>query len=311
MASSTGFRRRERAHGDAQAGIASLQAQLASGEIDEQQFLQGIGALRADITKNAPDIRQETLDLFVSASRDVQSRMDIRSKEDAQLATIKDLLDHAKDVDQRDYDLRKDYFDWQKQTATEADAERKTISDEMLADARLTDDKVNQAVGKAVTDVEQAYASTDAENRRSLARMGVNPNSERALSVRGKDTLAKAATIAGAKNITRQNMRALSEDRLNNARLVRIGMQPLQLGVGNSQAGGPNYTLGAMGSMAATQGNIAAGARSQYNADRGYDLSKRQLDLTERQISAMDHNALTRDTLGAGAQIIGAYVGSK
>lgn len=84
------------------------------------------------------------------------------------------------------------------------------MQDQMVQDAKSFDSgaKANELARKAQADVQQAFANTEAQQARSLSRMGVNPNSGKFAAMSNQNSLAKASALAGAAN----NARTQAED---------------------------------------------------------------------------------------------------
>lgn len=84
------------------------------------------------------------------------------------------------------------------------------MQDQLVQDAKSFDSgaKANELAGKAQASVQQAFANTEAQQMRSLSRMGVNPNSGKFAAMSNQNSLAKASALAGAAN----NARTQAED---------------------------------------------------------------------------------------------------
>lgn len=115
---------------------------------------------------------------------------------------------------------------------------------------------------RASADVSQAFEKSRGETDRNLARMGINPNSGRAMAVREGNGVAKAAAESGLINKSRRDEKRYAEDTTWNRResVSRMGVQELQFDantVGNSSQ-----------NMAQGYGNAAA--QAQQSANAGY-----------------------------------------
>jgi len=121
---------------------------------------------------------------------------------------------------------------------------------------------VNQRVGQAQADVEQAYAQGAGGMRRNLSRMGIAPGSERMVSAMQDMAFDKARAIGGARNTARLNAEREDLSRLGMALQARPQNLPYQQGMiqlGNYGLQNPmNRALGFYGN--AIQAN-AAGMR--------------------------------------------------
>lgn len=113
---------------------------------------------------------------------------------------------------------------------------------------------------RASADVSQAFEKSRGETDRNLARMGINPNSGRAMAVREGDSVAKAAAESGMINKSRRDEKRYAEDTTWNRReaVSRLGVQESQFdfsGVNNANS-----------SLAQSYGNAAAQARQSASA---------------------------------------------
>lgn len=163
-----------------------------------------------------------------------------------------------------------------------------TMQDTLVQDARSfnTEDKANELAGKAMADVNQGFANAEGQQARSLARMGVNPSSGKALSMGNQTAIAKAAALAaagtGARTQARQEGYALT-DRATNALAgyPAMSMQATGAGAGYGASGtaianqglaGMNSGYGAAGTMAGQMGSNATGMfGAQANYKNGAD----------------------------------------
>ena len=187
-----------------------------------------------------------------------------------------------------------------------------TMQDTLAQDARSfnTEDKANELAGKAMADVNQGFANAEGQQARSLARMGVTPDSGKALAMGNQTAIAKATALAaagsGARDRARTEGYALT-DRATNALAgyPAMGMQATGAGAGYGASGtaianqglaGMNSGYGAAGTMAGQMGQNAAG---MYGAMGSY---KNGADNAAAKANPM--GAL----LGAGAQLGAATI---
>ena len=122
------------------------------------------------------------------------------------------------------------------------------LEDQFVAEAQAfnTDARRQELAGQAAAASAQAFANTQAQQRRGLAAMGVNPNSGAA---RGADRSAllqqsaqRAAAMTGARTSARQEGRALQA--------AAIGMgNPLATGALQAYAGATGAGSAGLGSM--------------------------------------------------------------
>lgn len=150
-----------------------------------------------------------------------------------------------------------------------------TMQDTLAQDARSfnAEDKANELAGKAMADVNQGFANAEGQQVRSMARMGVNPSSGKALALGNQTAMAKAAALAAAGTGARDRARvegfALT-DRATNALsgYPAMGMQASGAGAGYGASGtnianqglaGMNSGITAAGTMAGQMGQNATG----------------------------------------------------
>ncbi len=164
------------------------------------------------------------------------------------------------------------------------------LQNQLVTDAATfnLEDKQAELRGQAMADVNQAFSAARGQGNRNAARMGLDPNSGRALAMNKAtdaaqaSALAKAGQAAGAQ--ARQEGYALT-DRANNALAgyPAMGMQATSAGAGFGQLGinaanaglaGMNSGYGAAGGMA---GQMGQNATSMWNAQASYKNSQDQL----------------------------------
>lgn len=158
------------------------------------------------------------------------------------------------------------------------------IQDRIASDAMSWDsaERLESEAGKAKADITANAAQQRDAQRRSMASMGVNPNSGRFAGVeRATDTLT-ALGAAGAQNATRDNVRAQGIAMRNDAsqlgqQILANGQQASQLGMAatgaaqNARQVGVSTAMQAknLGLAAAGVGNTTAGV-SIGNQGAGY-----------------------------------------
>lgn len=161
--------------------------------------------------------------------------------------------------------------------------------DQLIQDARdfNTETKQDELAAKAGADVNAAFGNAEAQQMRSLSRMGVNPNSGKFASMSGQNAVSKATALAGATNsartAARQEGRALT-DRATNALAgyPAMGMQAsgqgaqfggLGLNYANQGLAGMNSGLqagaGIAGQMGSNAGNMWGQQANAYLKDQG------------------------------------------
>lgn len=139
----------------------------------------------------------------------------------------------------------KEYYDYSQKTF-------RPIEEKMAADAMAynTDAKREELAQQAAADAGQAFAQSQAANERSMASMGVNPNSGRFAGQQRGSELGLAAMKANAMTSTRQQAEALGHARMLDA-----------TGLGRNLAGA---------SSGAYAGALGAGNSAGSNAQQPY-----------------------------------------
>jgi hypothetical protein len=189
-----------------------------------------------------------------------------------------------------------------------------TMQDTLAQDARSfnTEDKANELAGKAMADVNQGFASAEGQQARSMARMGVNPSSGKAMAMGNQTAIAKATALAaagsGARDRARTEGYALT-DRATNALAgyPAMGMQATGAGAGYGASGtaianqglaGMNSGYGAAGTMA---GQMGSNATNMFGAQANYKLGADKAAADANPMGAL---------LGAGATLGAAWIKS-
>ena len=163
-------------------------------------------------------------------------------------------------------DQARDYYNYQQDTY-------RPLERGLVADAQRfnTDAYRNQLASQAAADTGTAFGQTQAMNQRSMASMGVNPNSGRFAGMQRGSSLALAANRANAMSSTRVQADQMGYARKLDAAGLGRGLAGASAGAyggatnAGSQAGlnvqsaGQNY----MGNMATGAGTIANGQNMQ------------------------------------------------
>ena len=137
------------------------------------------------------------------------------------------------------------------------------LQDKLVADASdfNAEGKADELAGRAQADVTQAFSSAQAQQARSLARMGVNPSSGKSLAMGNQMALAQASAMAGisanARGQARQEGYALT-DRATNALAGYPAMSAQATGAA-AEYGAAGQALAAQGLSSANSGYSAAG----------------------------------------------------
>lgn len=118
------------------------------------------------------------------------------------------------------------------------------LQDQMVKDAEEFNSEARQRElrGQALTDVNTAFGNARDQGLRTMSRMGVNPNSGKALAMNNQASIAQAAALSSAANKTAQAARqegyALTDRAANAlAGYPAMGMQATQQGLQTGTAG--------------------------------------------------------------------------
>lgn len=157
------------------------------------------------------------------------------------------------------------------------------MQDQLMTDAKQfnTEARQNELAAQAGADVEQAFESARGGQVRNLARMGITPDSGRALALENQTGIAKAAATAGARMKTRAQGRqegyAMTDRAVNAlAGYPAMGMSATGAGAGYGANGVniANNGLAGMNSGAQTAagmaGQMGTNASSMYGAQGNY-----------------------------------------
>lgn len=134
------------------------------------------------------------------------------------------------------------------------------FEDRLLQDVNRFDSQAYKEglVNQALADTQAQFSNAQTQQQRGLARMGVNPNSGRAMALGNQTAIAQAAAMASAANKTRQ---AAEQIGLSTKMQMYGGMRGLAgLGATNAQLG-----LGAMGAGQSAAAGMT-GATGSYAA---------------------------------------------
>ena len=169
------------------------------------------------------------------------------------------------------------------------------MQDQLVQDAKSFDSeaKANELARKAQADVQQAFANTEAQQMRSLSRMGVNPNSGKFAAMSNQNSLAKASALAGAANNARtqaEDMGYKLTDRATNALAGYPAMGMTATGAG-AQYGGlglstVNTGLQGMNSGFSQGASVAGSSAQGYGNIWGQQNDAYQADLNASNAAA-------------------------
>jgi len=184
------------------------------------------------------------------------------------------------------------------------------MQDQQVADAKSfnTEARQNELAAQAGADAEQAFTAAQAGTARNLARMGVTPDSGKALAMDNENGIAKAAAIAGARVKTRAQGRmegySLTDRAANGlAGYPSMSMQATGNGAGYGTSGitVANAGLAGMNSGFTTASQIAGSMGTNASNMYGVQANAAAADQNNR---SQGFGAL----LGAGATIGSAFI---
>jgi hypothetical protein len=136
------------------------------------------------------------------------------------------------------------------------------FEDKLLEDVNRFDSAgyKNQQIASALGDVQQQFSQASEQQRRGLSRMGVNPNSGKALAANSGMGMAQAKAMADAANKTRM---AADQVGLSSKMQLYGGMKGLA-GLGATNAG---LATGAIGAGNSSGMGVTSGGSSYLNAN--------------------------------------------
>lgn len=162
--------------------------------------------------------------------------------------------------------LAKDYDEYNKGTY-------RPLEQSIVEDAKNYDTPLEQerAAGVASAAVKQNMAQATEANARTQARMGVNPNSGRAMATQSDTAISAALGEAGAENGARQNVKTLGAAKRMDAASLGRGLPSAQatsaqLGIaaGGAAISGTNSTNGTAFNGAQAVGGLYGGAAGTF-----------------------------------------------
>lgn len=190
----------------------------------------------------------------------------------------------------------------------------KPVEKQMVEDATGYDSaaRVAEQRGIASTDVTNAFANTRAQNNRSMAMMGVNPNSARFATSNLNSSNAEALAKAGAVTKT-------GRDVTDRAIALRAGVSNFGRGMQNTASNAYGVALsggsGAAGigmqNNAAAQSAAGTVGQGFGTAMQGYSNQANILNTQyQNQLNAWQANQASKnDLLGSVAGAVGTYYG--
>ncbi|MBV5291307.1 MAG: tail fiber domain-containing protein [Curvibacter lanceolatus] len=163
------------------------------------------------------------------------------------------------------------------------------LQDKMISDAKSFDSgaRGNELANQAQADVGQQFANSRDQTARSMARMGINPNSGKSLAINGQLGVAEAAAKAGVSSSARESARAEGyalTDRASNALAgypsMGMGTTGAAAGFGASGVGLANASLAGRtagyGLAAQVAGQMGTNATGMYGQQANYQTQAQQ-----------------------------------
>ena len=158
--------------------------------------------------------------------------------------------------------------------------------------------RIDAAVGKAVADVNQGFSNVQGQQQRSLARMGVNPNSGKALALGNQTAIAQAAALAGASNKARTDTETLG-------RAIKMDAAGLGRNLATNQATSAGIALN-QGSAAVTNGMQSGNITAQGNQIVTQGYSGAQSGLTGAASTYGNIASIQQKSDASNAELLGS-----
>lgn len=238
-------------------------------------------------TSNAPAPDPRLVDAQIR-SMGIQDEMIRRITEnsDAMLPLQREQMQFGLDASRQAYNDSRDDRTWMLSRRGQLSGMQDRLARD--ADEFNTEDRRAQMRGEAMADVNQGFSMARDQGLRTMGRMGVNPNSGRAMAFNNEASLAQAAALSNASQKVNQAARAEGfalTDRAVNALAgyPAMSMQATGAGAGYGASGlgmvnqglaGMNSGYGAAGSLAGQMGSNAAG---MYGAMGSYKNGQDQI----------------------------------
>lgn len=179
---------------------------------------------------------------------------------------IRDMANEALGISRSTADRSNALSDYQLENMKFNDARYRDVAipfeDQLLKDVERFDSAGYKAqqVASAMGDVQQGFSGAAEQQRRGLARMGVNPNSGKALAAGSSMGFEQAKAMANAANKTRM---AADQIGLSSKMSMYGGMKGLA-GLGNANAA---LASGAMGTGLQAANSISSGGNNMIAAN--------------------------------------------
>lgn len=136
---------------------------------------------------------------------------------------------------QQQQEVANEYNDYNKETYRPL--EKQLVNESLQAG---TQGELDRAAGDAAAGVKSAFARNAEASGRSLARMGINPASSRALAVRVNDDAMSAVNSAAAANTAREGAKAVAYGKKMDAASLGRNLPSAQAAAANGAIAGAN-----------------------------------------------------------------------
>jgi hypothetical protein len=233
---------------------------------------------QADIARAQLDSADKALDAQVKAGDELmafnkQVYAEGKERQVGVDALNTKVINQQMGIAQENADRSKDSYDFYTQHG-------RPVVQQSLDDAKNFDsaEEITAARGRATADVAQAQANSQAQNQRSLQRMGINPNSGKFLAMQQRLQQGNSAQLAGAANQAEDSRRIGAIQLRQSASNMAQGIpgqaaQAGALGVNAGSAAGNANNQGATQNLALSGqalNSMAQGANVFGNAASGY-----------------------------------------
>lgn len=179
---------------------------------------------------------------------------------------MRSIADQALGIQRSTADRTNALSDYQLENMRFNDARYRNIAipfeNELLEDVRRFDSQgyKDQMVSSALGDVQSQFSNVREQQRRGLARMGVNPNSGKSLAMGNMMGFEQAKAMASAANKTRM---AADQVGLSTKMSMYGGMKGLA-GLGNANA---SLAMGSLGTGLSAAGGMSGAGSAYVNAN--------------------------------------------
>jgi hypothetical protein len=278
------------------AGVAAIAS--GSGGGGAAQDASNATSSQSSIAQNLPKIGTDQLAWNKQVYADGQATRDAATQTSMQAAQTQ--LDTAKSQSA----VANDYDAYNK--ATLRPLEQKIVADAQNYD---TAGRRADAIAGATSDVEQAYAGSNAANQRALQRSGVTTGSGRMQALMADQAIAKANSVAGASTSAVRNVENTGASRMADAAKMLNYLPAAEVAAANSSTTAGTAASGSAVTGVATQGagvtNVNTGYTGAINANKAAGDLFGQAANESNKVAAGD--AATNAAIG---NAIGTYLGS-